>query len=394
MKSWVVGATGNSPSTSANNHAALGGSGSEWRTGADDRVRTTWPLSSVSLDRLFVRVATAPGVGKSYVFEVFAAGVATGVTCTISGTNTTGSDLVNSFTPTAGDQMTLRSTPSGTPTATGRVMWNVRVNGGANQSIVMMHSTNIDSTTVSRKTVVQGSGYTDTRSQVMPCAGTFKNLYAKHSDPGVGNTRSIVLRVNGAESALTANLVSGSGNANDTTHTVTVAKGDEVDLYSKVTAGTPASGRWGCGMEFQPTTDGETPLMAANDTDYPGGTGYLAEGIDGSDATEANRNLHMPATQLKKLYFWLSVTPGSTHTRILKSRVGNANGNLTCTISNPNTTAEDSSNSDTLTDEALFDFQITETGTPNTAEAKTSLVMYDTTAATVTTKKLAALGVG
>lgn len=396
MKSWVIGANSTAPSVLANNHTALGGSGiQEWRTAAEARSRTIWPLSSVSLDRLFVRVATAPGVGTSYVFEIYADGVATGVTCTISGAATTSSDVVNTYTPTAGALMTLRSTPAGTPTSAGRVMWNFRVNCGTQQSLVMMHSTNIDSTTVTRKTCVQGSGYTNSVSQVMPCAGVFKNLYVQHEDPGVGNVRDLSLYLNTAKSALTVRLSSGSGVGQDTTHTVTVAKGDIVDIATEPISGTPTSGRWGCGMEFTPTVDGETPLMATNDIDYPGGTGYMAEGVDSSDATEANRNLHMPATQLKKLFMDLTATPGGAATRTLKSRVNNANGNQSCTIANPNTTAEDASNTDTLADEALFDFGITESGTPAASQAKTSIVMYDVPAASTTfSPRLTLMGCG
>ena len=60
----------------------------------------------------YVTLNTEPGTGKSYTFVVRKNGDDTEVTCTISGTATTGSDLANSVDFDAGDLISIMATPS------------------------------------------------------------------------------------------------------------------------------------------------------------------------------------------------------------------------------------------------------------------------------------------
>lgn len=64
-----------------------------------------------------------------------------------------------------------------------------------------------------------------------PCAGSVKNLFVNcYSGPGTGKVATITLMVNGSATALTASLNGAGTSGSDTTHSVTVARGDLLAL--------------------------------------------------------------------------------------------------------------------------------------------------------------------
>ncbi len=66
-------------------------------------------------------------------------------------------------------------------------------------------------------------------SSVMPCAGTFSNLYTVNSAAiGGGITTILALNINGTDSALTCTIPDTGTTANDTTHSANVSAGDLV----------------------------------------------------------------------------------------------------------------------------------------------------------------------
>lgn len=69
------------------------------------------------LKKLYVKMTTAPGSGKSRQFTVRSNMVDTGLTCTVSNTALTSSDTVNSVTHDEGNFLSVKMTPSGTPAA-------------------------------------------------------------------------------------------------------------------------------------------------------------------------------------------------------------------------------------------------------------------------------------
>jgi len=70
-----------------------------------------------TLSNFYVILDGSPGSGNSYTFIVRNNGEDTLVTCTISGTGTTGSDLTNSVSFEAGDYISIMVTPASRPTA-------------------------------------------------------------------------------------------------------------------------------------------------------------------------------------------------------------------------------------------------------------------------------------
>jgi hypothetical protein len=78
------------------------------------------------IDRLYLFANQAPSSGNSYTYTMLKNSVGTAMTATISNTDTTATDLVNSFTVAAGDNIQLQCvSTSGVPT-NGASHWVVR----------------------------------------------------------------------------------------------------------------------------------------------------------------------------------------------------------------------------------------------------------------------------
>lgn len=78
-----------------------------------DNGTSTLISQSGTLKKLYVRCTggTAPGVGKNIAVKVYKNGVASAITCTVSGTNTSASDLVNTLSVNAGDYIDIEEIP-------------------------------------------------------------------------------------------------------------------------------------------------------------------------------------------------------------------------------------------------------------------------------------------
>jgi hypothetical protein len=91
-----------------------------FNAGVSEFENENWQRMPVSgnISNFYVVLDVSPGSGKSYTFVVRKNGVDTSITCTISDTNTTGSDLTHSVSFTAGDYISICVIPSaGSPTA-------------------------------------------------------------------------------------------------------------------------------------------------------------------------------------------------------------------------------------------------------------------------------------
>jgi len=87
----------------------------------------------------------------------------------------------------------------------------------------------------------------------IPVSGTFKNLYVNLAvAPGAGKTRTLTLRVGGADQALTVTISNTDTTGNDVTHTVAVSAGDLICI-GYTSTGTPATSEMKFGLEFEPS---------------------------------------------------------------------------------------------------------------------------------------------
>jgi hypothetical protein len=109
----------------------FGGGGISSTTEAN--VDTPAPQAA-TVSNFYVQLSAAPGTGNSVAVTVRKNGAATAVTCTISGSATSGNDTMHSFTCAAGDLLDVQLVPSGTIVATPNVItscqWGASAAGG------------------------------------------------------------------------------------------------------------------------------------------------------------------------------------------------------------------------------------------------------------------------
>ncbi len=100
-----------------------------------------------AVSNFYVILNDSPGSGKSYTFVVRKNGADTPVTCTISGTDTTGSDLTNSVNFNAGDYISIMSTPSEADPSQPTMRWTASLTGSTTPPTVTTNvATNITPT--------------------------------------------------------------------------------------------------------------------------------------------------------------------------------------------------------------------------------------------------------
>lgn len=266
MASFIAGVSGAGASTSATNYAPIGYPSQVTSFGATEATVARPIPVTTNLTNLYVGLLTAPGVGKSFAFTVMKNGSTTGLTVTISGTNTTATDTINTAAFTAADTISLQAVPTSTPTASGKVWWNVQ--SDAVGQPIFGSSNNSTSTLQYTGVMGRGDATVETRQQViMPCAGTISNLYVVLSVAPAGVTAKIItLRVNGVASTLTTTVTGAATSNSDTIHSVSVAAGDLVSMEANVT-GAPAASATRTSILFTPTNANDSVILGANNDD-------------------------------------------------------------------------------------------------------------------------------
>jgi hypothetical protein len=357
MNSVIFGADNSAPSTSATNYNHLTANfPSSWNS--TQATRTTVIPVAVDLSNFYFEIDTQPGVGKSFAFTIMKNGVATALTVTISGTNTSAIDNTHTVSFAAGDTVALQCVPSTTPAASTNHYWtlNAAPTGGNNQPIVV-GTTTAPSTSASNYANLHGSGSsgamwsaTETdKSFPMPTAGSFTNLYINlQTAPASGKSWTYTLMVNGSPSALTATVSNTATTANDTTHTVNVSVGDLVSLQI-TPSGTPtAAGTHGFGLSFNPTTAGESIFSFASvNANSVAAVNYeqpLGLGNNGWSATENIRYIEFGPYHLTKMYASVITAPGIGKSWTFTMRQNGVDTAVTAVISDTATTATGTGN--------------------------------------------------
>ena len=116
--------------TSGTNYWVWNNAASQDPTNTTDSIlkctRVLLPVVS-TLGGLYIALSAAPGASKSHIFTLMKNGVATSVVATVSDSNTEASDTSNTASFSAGDQLSVRHTVSGTPTGGQRVTFSIQV---------------------------------------------------------------------------------------------------------------------------------------------------------------------------------------------------------------------------------------------------------------------------
>jgi hypothetical protein len=318
MKSHITGSTNIPPSTSATQYAAPTSNDNNSWTGSENQRSAVVP-HAMTIDQLRVILTTAPGGVTSYAFTVMVNGVASAITCTITGAALTIQDLGHTASLNAGDLISLRSVPSGTPASTGIIYWTIRADGGANKFASIGSNTGMPTATGTLYTTPMGRGLTSGTDVlgaiIVPTAGDFTNLYAAVPNAlGAAKSYAFTVMKNGVAQTTTATISGASAvSANDTAHSFSVVAGDTVSIQI-VTAGVVSSSNGSYSLTFAPTNDGESFLCYSANGNSPSNTVANYNAPYGSNstwsATENTKWTRLGATTVKAIYADTSVSPG------------------------------------------------------------------------------------
>ncbi len=307
----------------------MGGGGSTIETIAFQVVPT-----GGAFNRLHIRLRDAPGVGKSYTFTFMVNGVATGLTCTISGSDTTGSDTVNTASVVAGDTVDIKCTPSGSPTVTVPFWYTEFTPAVQDEQIIMFrcfYHNNIFSVMGARP-----DGGLSSVNQPLPADGTFSKMYVKCYSNVTAGTKTITFQINGVATGLTCSVPAGSSTGNDLVNSVAAVAGDLLShLITTATGGAyPA-----VSMVFVPTLSGRYIHMGGNPNSIVNNaTRYnvLSNAQTGAyNSTEANALIPLPYTfTIEKFYTCCQWSMATTISCQVNIRVNGAASGLTVTLVN------------------------------------------------------------
>ncbi len=246
--------SGNTVSPTANYYHPLHGYG-------NSAIATIFYSSQImptpgTLKYLVAELQDAPGGTKSVKFTLLVNGVATAVTCTISGTATTGSDLVNEVAVVAGDIVTVETDPTGSPAYVNFAMGLCFVPDTAGESIHMNCNAVALSGFAALYGRLSGKAYTGGFSSIentsilsIAPACTISKLYVETlATPQGGRTLAITVRKELADTAVTCSIVPPATKSNDTTHEVEANDFDRVCIKFSFTGSSTALGipRWSC----------------------------------------------------------------------------------------------------------------------------------------------------
>lgn len=396
MKSYISSSNGAGGSTSAVNYGVFASGLIAFSTTQTDIEQVI--SHDLTIDRLMVYLATAPGSGKSWEFTLMKNGSATGLTCTISDAATTGQDVSNSVSFSAGDTVSMRSTPSGTPTATGRIQWTARQESSGTQALITGTNNTALGTTTQFINADHSPVSTGTQVNIqspIPCDGTISHMYTILTvAPGVGNSRLTALMVNGSASALSVTISDANTTGNDTSNSVSVSAGDLVSVRSTVT-GTPGGSRISVGMKFTPNNDGDSILLSSsNDNPSTTVTEYKSSIADDAwVATESIARQHrFQDATIRSLYIKNVSAPTAGKSFQYDVRKNSADSGLSATVSDADTTANASS-SFSVSDGDLLGMESTPSGTPTTSRVGTGILYTGGGGAATVVKDIISMGI-
>lgn len=332
-----------------------------------------------------INLSAAPGSGKSYRFQVsINASASTTLDVTISDAATSGL-ATGMVAVNAGDLITVKVTPSGSP-ATGSAQYAIEFDPttagdftypatyAGSRSVAAANAPGFapafvtaDDTAANLATASNG------RISVAPFAGTIKAIYVDlQTTPGAGKSWDFILEVNNVEVGSALNLTGTTGN--QTGLAIAIAAGDKVAFKIKAANGTPASTIIRYAVVFHPTVAGNF-LWSGTTTAAPntGSVRYLrdsGQGVGSSilSGTEADVQATCPATLFANaLYVVITTAPGASKSWTFASRIAGAAGKLSAAISGGiSTTANDTATNhrDRLTAGQLINLSITPASTP------------------------------
>ena len=234
------------------------------------------------------------------------------------------------------------------------------------------------------------------RQIIAPTDGVISKMYIQlTSAPGGAATRTYTLRVNGADSALTETMTGATAANTPTTNAVSVSKGDLIDISVAVSGG-PTSASAGIGLNWLPTTDGESLAVGSFVSATSSGANRVGnlngQTLGGITADSDVYNIAPFAFTAKKLRAETTTAPGGATYRDYFLRNAGASTAVTCRVSGAATKSTDDASEAAVAAGDLINVMTTPNGTPaGTSTSRASMVMYISPGGT---RQMTLLGVG
>lgn len=387
MKAYLNGSNntiGTSPSTSATNYTWINSTDASGAWSATQTDRDMVVPHAMTLDRLQVQVAIAPGIGKNWALTLMVNGSASSLTCTISDTNTTASDVSNTVSLSAGDLISIRSVPTGLPATVGSIWWSIRQDATSMSGVMGGANTTASNSVTNYNGMMSNAIWASLEPSVyavMPTAGVIKNLYIVVSvAPGAAKSYTFDIMKNGSTTGVQV-VISGAAQTtgNDITNTVSFAAGDLISIRS-TPSGTPTASvvTWAC--SFAPTIDGESLLLYGATSGPLSGTFDIPQGRGmGSWTLETSAQLMMGACTIKALYVLLTSAPNNgpgTQSRTLTIRSNVADTTAAVTISELATTGNVTGQSISISDGDKLSIGDVDLSTPAATQVKFGVLLF------------------
>lgn len=179
------------------------------------------------------------------------------------------------------------------------------------------------------------------RESVVSPAGTLKDLQVSLKvAPGGSASWTFTLYKNAAPSAITCQVSAAATTCTDLVNSVAVVAGDTLSFES-VPSSTPAATEVKWSLHFASTTASETPIMTL-DTAATASTFSALMGINNAETTANDvKSLLATAGTMKNLYVVAQTAPGVGKSRTVTVRKNGVGTAITCTMSDPATTCND-----------------------------------------------------
>lgn len=355
-----------------------------------------WTYKLVSTDGVIkdlrVKLAGAPGAGKKYTFTLMLNGAPTALTFDIADGATTGSDMVHEIVVTGGDKVSLRCVPDNTPVEVIAAWTSVFRGNTEKESLIMGGSWwPLNPAAIIYAQVMCGftlyDGDENAHRQVVPTAGTIKNLYVEIGvDPGTfPEAYKFTLRKGPpagpqADTTLTVTITADETTGSDLVNSFPVVAGDILTLSIEPLNTPSVSPRAAWGMTFVADIDGESVIMGGTLFDLDDtATEYYFLTFAETEAWEANETLRRGMGQvciLKKLHILLNGSPGAGNTYTFTTRIAGADSNVVAIVADAAITGNSAALEDTVALDDYVDLQVVPNDTPTVRDAYWGLVSY------------------
>ncbi len=359
------------------------GAGLSWN--ATENNRTSVMPANGTLRNLIVELTGSPGAGNSYAFVLMVNNSPSALTTTISDAETSDSDQANDVSVSAGDVVSIRVTPSSTPTVRD-AKWSLEFEGDtANESVLMGIASPFTSSITYFHPNVRGEASNTEAGQrlLVPLDGTIKALYINLSaTPGTGNQYTYAIFKNGSQEASSVVTLSDAETADNVTGlNIDIAPGDSFSI-EVIPTSIPTANTTKVGVVISADTDGESIIGGTTNNDLNISTTEYNH-FTGSDsvawtATEANTVSSAGVTGFTLKNFRVELiggSPGSGGDAYqFAIRKDSGAGNSTCTITNAETTCTDGVNTDDFVSGNDLSIENNPAVTPTARDARWSAI--------------------